>query len=133
MKFPMALLSTVLALMGGTAAAHHSLDAYDSARIVSLTGVIRRVEVANPHVTVLLETAGSNGSTTAWTIEMTYPSMFKRRSIDVGLLAVGNQVVIESWLRKDGKPAASGRTLITPDGNRYDVGDMPGWTELPGP
>jgi hypothetical protein len=127
MKFGKALLFLMMAAASTGAPAHHSLEAYDSRHVVSLSGIIRRVDIANPHVLVLLETRGADGGNVSWLIELTYPSMFKRRSIDLQLLEVGRPVVIESWLRRDGKPAASGRTLVTPDGQRFDAGDNPGW------
>jgi hypothetical protein len=127
MNIRKALLFPVIAAVCTAASAHHSLDAYDSTHVVSLAGVIRRVEIANPHVMVMLEATGADGKQINWMIELTYPSMLKQRSMDLQLLEVGRAVVIESWLRRDGKPAASGRTLVTSDGQRLDVGDSPGW------
>jgi hypothetical protein len=129
MKLRTALLALMLATVGGAASAHHSLDKYNSGKAVSLTGVIRKVDIQNPHVTMQLETRGPAGPV-LWLINMANPGLLKRRSIDLQVLEVGRQVTIESWPVKTGDPAASGRTLITPDGRRFDVGDPPGWTEV---
>jgi len=108
---------------------HHSLTAtYDMDRLVSLSGTIARVDVVNPHVKVDLNATGADGRVTTWTIEMAPPNALKRKSFDPRLLQVGQQVTIESWLRKDGKPEATGRTLVTADGTRVDVGDSLNWT-----
>jgi len=108
---------------------HHSITAtYDMDRLVSLTGSIARVDVTNPHLKVDLNATGADGRVTTWTIEMAPPNALKRKSFDPRLLQVGQQVTIESWLRKDGKPEASGRTLVTADGKRVDVGDSLNWS-----
>ena len=125
------LVFVVVFVVFGTArpSLHHSITAtYDMDRLVSLTGSIARVDVTNPHLKVDLNATGADGRVTTWTIEMAPPNALKRKSFDPRLLQVGQQVTIESWLRKDGKPEASGRTLVTPDGKRVDVGDSLNWS-----
>ena len=110
-------------------AAHHSLTAtYDTGTLVTLAGVTTKVEVINPHVKVELTAKDSGGAVTTWTIEFAPPGALQRRNVGLQLLKVGQQVTIESWLRKDGKREATGRTLVTADGKRLDVGDSLNWT-----
>ncbi len=130
MKIRVALQALVIAASTATASAHHGLDGYDSSKVVQISGVIRKVDVVNPHVRITLETKGADGRATSWEIEMAYPSLLKRRSFDLHLLEVGRQVIVESWLRKDGAMVASGRTLVLADGRRFDIGDNVGWQKL---
>src|SRR5687768_1589832 len=93
-------LAIVLTAYGAvTLSAHHSLTAYDTGTVVSLSGVITRVDVMNPHLRVELDVKDAGGRTTKWTIEMAPPNALLRRSVDVQSLKVGQQVTIESWLR----------------------------------
>jgi hypothetical protein len=122
----------VVALVGCGAlglSAHHSLTAtYDTGNLVPLSGVISRVEVMNPHVKVALDSRDAGGSVTTWTIEMAAPNALVRRSVDMQLLKAGQPVTIEAWLRRDGTKEATGRTLVTADGKRVDIGDSLNWT-----
>jgi hypothetical protein len=123
------VLVAALVLSGGALSAHHSVTAiYDVDRLVTLVGVITRVSVANPHLTVDLKDARPNGAETTWTIEMAPPNALKRRGFDPQTLKPGQQIVIESWLQKDGRNEATGRTLLMSDGRRIDVGDSLNWS-----
>jgi len=110
--------------------AHHSITAiYDIDKLVPLAGVITRVSTANPHLTVDVKETSPQGGETTWTIEMAPSGALKLRGFDLRMLKAGLPVVIESWLRKDGRYEATGRTLVL-DGKRFDVGDSVNW---PGP
>ena len=123
------VLVAALVLGGMTLSAHHSVTAvYDIEKLVTLVGVITRVSVANPHLTVDLKETSPNGSETIWTIEMAPPNALKRRGFDAQMLKPGLQVVIPSWLRKDGRREATARELVMPDGRRIDVGDSLNWS-----
>ena len=125
MRIRVAIQAVIVAAVSSTLSAHHTLTAiYDTVNVVPLTGIISRVDLVNPHVTVTLESTGPDGRVTAWVVEMAPPGGLKRRSFDMHLLEAGRQVVIESWLRKDGTQGqANGRTLVLPDGRRFDVSD----------
>ena len=105
--------------------AHHTVrQVYDAATVVPLAGVVTSVQIVNPHVTVRLEATGPDGRVSTWVVEMAPPGALKRKEFDFQLLSAGRQVVVESWLRKDGQAGqATGRTLVLPDGRRFDVGD----------
>ena len=125
------ILVAALALSGVALSAHHSITAiYDIDSLVPLAGVITKVSVANPHLTVDLKDARPSGAETTWTIEMAPPNALKRRGFNPQTLQVGQQIIIESWLRKDGRNEATGRTLVMSDGRRIDVGDSLNWSAV---
>jgi len=132
MKMRRMFLAIVLTAFGVVPlSAHHSLTAtYDTGTLVSLSGVITRIDVMNPHLRVELDAKEAGGRTAKWTIEMAPPNALLRRSVDVQSLKVGQQVTIESWLRKDGSKEATGRTLVTAEGKRVDVGDSLDWMSV---
>jgi hypothetical protein len=107
------------------ALAHHSVSTtYDKTRLVTLSGTIGKVELVNPHVKLELDAQRDDGTRVTWAIELAAPRALVQRGADPReLLRVGDTVKIESWLAKDGTSAANGRTLVTEDGVRYDVGD----------
>jgi Family of unknown function (DUF6152) len=109
--------------------AHHSVsESYDTQRLVSLSGMIGKVELVNPHVTFELDATRDDGTPVKWLIEVAPPYALVRRNLDPhALLQVGGRVTVEVWLAKDGRNAANGRTLVTPDGARHDVSDSLDW------
>jgi hypothetical protein len=120
--------AVLLALAGYVvtpASAHHSVaTTYDKNRLVALSGTIGKVELVNPHVKLELDAPRGDGTRITWAIELAAPRALLQRGVDPReLLGVGDSVTIESWLAKDGTNAANGRTLVTADGARYDVGD----------
>ena len=117
-------LIAMFGLNGLGLSAHHSVAlVYDTGKLVTLVGVITRVSVENPHLTVDLKETRPDGAETTWRIEMAPSGALKRRGFDAQMLKTGQQVVITSWLQKDGRKEASGRALTMPDGRRFDVGD----------
>lgn len=123
------VLVAALALSGMTLSAHHSVAAvYDTERLVTLVGIITRVTVANPHLTFDLKETSPDGTMT-WTVEMAAPGAMKLRGFDPNMLKPGLQVVVVSWVAKDGRHEATARVLVMPDGQRFEqVGDGMGWS-----
>ena len=127
-NFLLALMA-VFGLNGLGLSAHHSVTAvYDTGRLVTLVGVITRVSVMNPHLTIDFKETTADGTETTWTVEMAPPNALKRRGFDPQVLKPGQQLAIESWLQKDGRREATGRTIVMADGRRFDVGDSLGWS-----
>ena len=119
----------VVALVLGTkeVSAHHSVSAtYDTSKLVSFSGEVTKVGLLNPHATIELAVKDGDGNVTTWLIEMAPPNALKR-TVDLKIFQIGQRLTVESWLAKNGRNEASGRTVITPDGKRIDVGDS--WME----
>ena len=125
MRARVAVQLVLVVIAGVTLGAHHAVrQVYDASAIVPLEGVVSSVQLINPHVIVNLEARGPDGRTGTWVVELAPPGVMKRRAFDFQLLQAGSQITIESWLRKDGQTGqATGRTLVLPDGRRFDVGD----------
>ena len=59
------LLATVAPVL-----AHHSTTMYNMEHPVTVTGVVKRFEWANPHAHIFLEVTEENGNKVEWDIEM---------------------------------------------------------------
>jgi hypothetical protein len=121
-----ALLSVMIAVFATcSVSGHHSVRMkYDSSTTVSLSGVITRVELVNPHVRIELSEKETGDDSKTWLIEMAAPRTLLQRKFDMRLLDFGRPVTIEAWLAKDGQNLASGRTLVTSEGQRWDIHDI---------
>ncbi len=70
------LLFPVLAL------AHHSYTAeFDTTKPIKLSGVLTRVEWANPHIWLYLDVKDDKGSVTNWGFSASPPGMLQRRAL----------------------------------------------------
>jgi hypothetical protein len=79
-RLAVALLTTGLALLTGSVAAHHSVSGqYDSSKPLTLTGVISKVDWINPHIYLYLDVKDKDGTVTNWTLS-TLPTAMMRRA-----------------------------------------------------
>jgi hypothetical protein len=89
-------------------AAHHSFDAeYDSNKPITITGVVTKVDWANPHAFVYLDSKAANGDVKRYKIEMGPPYALVRGGWKRDTLKIGDTVTVENAaLAKDGSDAA---------------------------
>lgn len=79
-RLAVVLLTAGFAVMAASAAAHHSVSGqYDSAKPLTLTGVISKVDWINPHIYLYLDVKDKDGSVTSWTLS-TLPTAMMRRA-----------------------------------------------------
>jgi hypothetical protein len=63
MKQVMVQLIAVLLMLGaGSATAHHSAAQFDFGRTVELTGLVKELRVANPHIRLVMEITDERGT-----------------------------------------------------------------------
>ena len=74
------MISASLVVIATSAFAHHSVSGqYDSAKPLTLTGVITKVDWINPHIYLHLDVKDKDGSVTSWTLS-TLPTAMMRRA-----------------------------------------------------
>lgn len=103
---PLAALAFAGALaVPGGALAHHSFAAFfDPAKTITLKGTVTAFRFTNPHGTVVLSVPGSDGKTREWRAETNAPVVLVRRGWTRTVIKPGDQVTIEGWPARDGKP-----------------------------
>jgi hypothetical protein len=98
-------------------AAHHSFAAeFDETKPVKLTGVLTRVEWRNPHIWFYLDVTNADHTVTSWGFSGGAPGQLMRRGITKEALKIGEKVVVEGFLAKDGSKNASGGRVTFADG-----------------
>jgi hypothetical protein len=126
---------TILAALGGLAlaalpvAAHHSFQAeYDGSKVVTIKGVVKKIAWVNPHAYVYVEATDENGKITNWAFESLSPNALSIRGWSKSSLKEGDQVTVEAYLAKDGKPLSDGslhansRLITLADGRKVFAG-----------
>jgi Family of unknown function (DUF6152) len=94
--------------LGAALAAHHSFDAeYDSSKPITITGVVTKLDWANPHAYVYLDSKSASGDVKRYRIEMGPPYALVRGGWKRDTLKIGDTVTVENAaLAKDGSDSA---------------------------
>jgi hypothetical protein len=102
--------------------AHHSLQAkFDVKKLVTLKGLITKVEWANPHVYLFLDVTQGNGTVSKWALESLGTNMLRRGGVTKQTLGVGDNVTIVAYHAKDGLNFAFVRKIKFADGREVEV------------
>src|SRR5215471_648809 len=105
-------LSLGLMLCGISTLAHHSFSAeYDSKKPVTLKGTVTKVDWMNPHVYFYLDVEDEGGNVANWALEMGPPNGLQRAGWTRNTMKVGDVVVVEGTLAKDGAKQANARSV----------------------
>jgi hypothetical protein len=88
-----AVVVTLLMLLGvGAAAAHHGWSGYDSSQALTLTGVIEEFGYEHPHGSVRLQTPGKT-----WVVVLAPPSRMENRGLTRAMLAPGTTATVVGY------------------------------------
>ena len=94
------------------AVAHHSFSAeYDSKKAVTLKGIVTKVDWMNPHVYFFLDVTDESGAITNWALEMGPPNGLQRSGWTRNTMKVGDEVIVQGTLAKDGSKQANARSV----------------------
>lgn len=125
MKWKLLGILVAIGLMLETAPAwaHHSFAAeYDSNQLITLKGVITKVEWTNPHIYVHLDVKDASGNVVNWSLEGYPPNTLKRTGFARDLLKVGDQITVTAYKSKDGSNTGAGREVTFADGSKKFAG-----------
>jgi Family of unknown function (DUF6152) len=110
------LTGVLILLFGAPVFGHHSFAPFDMNASITLTGVVKEFQWANPHVWIQVMVTDKSGTAVEWSIEGTSPAGLNRKGWKPGSLKAGDQVVIEGHPLRDGRRGASLVSAKLPDG-----------------
>ena len=109
---PVALVVLGAGMLLTPVIAHHSFSAeYDSKKPVTLKGTVTKVDWMNPHVYFYLDVEDDAGNVANWALEMGPPNGLQRSGWTRSTMKVGDVVVVEGTLAKDGAKQANARSV----------------------
>jgi len=108
-----ALLACGLFVAASPVMAHHSFAAeYDSKKPVTLKGIVTKVDWMNPHVYFYIDVKDESGNITNWGLEMGPPNGLQRSGWTRNTMKIGDEVIVEGTLAKDGSNQANARSVV---------------------
>jgi len=111
--------------------AHHSFSAeYDSAKRVTLKGIVSKVDWMNPHVYFYIDVKNADtGRVDNWAFEMGAPSVVARQGWTKTTVKIGDVVIVEGTRAKDGGTHGNARSVyMASTGKKLGAGSSEGVT-----
>ena len=99
------------------ASAHHSGAMYDSAKSVTISGVVSEFNWTNPHTTMVIEMAGPDGKAQAWDIEGGSPNTLIKQGWRKSSFKPGDKVSITIHPMRNGAYGGSFMNAVLADGS----------------
>ena len=113
------LILGVAVLPGLPAFAHHAFSGeFDSAKPITLDGVVSRVNWENPHVFFYVDVTQPDGSVVNWGCETRGPNGLTKQGWTRDSLKPGDRVVVHGFLARNGSHTADGRDVTLADGRK---------------
>lgn len=113
--------SWIASSMLAAAQAHHSWAGYDGDHVVTVEGVVTRVEWASPHVVMLFTAPDDDGVAAEWTMEMDPPTLLNRYGLRHDTIAAGMTITITGVRARSGARMIRAVTLELADGTVHRV------------
>jgi len=123
MKYCVRCLVVTLGLTSSlTVHAHHSAIMFDTSREIVVDGVVTDYDWRNPHVHMVLETAGPNGEVIEQRVEVGAPSVLSPLGLTPESVRIGERVsVYGNPNRADARRSMLGRYLTKADGSQLPL------------
>jgi hypothetical protein len=119
------VLTAILTFAAGTAALpHHSVSGqFDTTKLVTVTGVISKIDWVNPHIYVLVDGKDESGAAGQWALETIPTAMARKAKLTKDMLAgkQGETVTVTGHPSRDGRKSAWVIKITYPDGHFYQL------------
>jgi hypothetical protein len=126
MKLYSTIIASLLSLVAGSAAAHHSFSVFNMQTSIEITGVVSKVQWTNPHIWIWVDVTGEDGEVVTWGLEGMSPNYLARRGWSRTTLDVGDEVTVSLRPLVSGEPGGMFMQTTTPDGVVLGMGGAQG-------
>jgi hypothetical protein len=83
--------------------AHHVLALeFKTGQIITLAGIVTKIDWSNPHTRLYLDAQGDGGEVMKWDFEMDSPNLLTLRGVKIDTFRRGDHVTISAYPSRDG-------------------------------
>jgi Family of unknown function (DUF6152) len=93
------------------ARAHHSGAMFDMAHLITLTGVVTKVEWTNPHTFMYVNVKNDQGAVEEWAIEINSPNFLRHNGWTSSTVSPGDTITCTGAPAKSGSKFMHGMTI----------------------
>ena len=114
--------------------AHHAVSAeFNSEKVVTLKGVVSKIDWVNPHIFIYVDVKDESGKVSTWRLQSLPPMFFKGSGLTKDKLMDGSEVTVTAFPAKDGTDDFGFLLKLTyPDGHFYNLGGSTAPAPAPG-
>jgi hypothetical protein len=105
-----------LALLVGSARAHHSFAMFDRTKEITVVAVVREFQWTNPHAWIEVEIPNQNGGVDRWSLECNSPNNLARQGWRSTSIKPGDKITVTFYPLKSGEKGGLFKTLTREDG-----------------
>ena len=120
------------ALLACQALAHHSVAMFDQQQEIAIDGVVKELELVNPHSWLYITVTNETGREVDWSFEMQALSRLESQGFSVDLLKPGEPVTVFARPLKDGSRGGQFRAVKFVDGREFRFAPRPAGRNSPG-
>mgnify|MGYP007106922900 FL=1 len=114
------LVGVVAFVASNLSLGHHSHSMFDHSEEISIIGTVTKFSFRNPHVFLFIDVKNENGEVLNYWIEMSNIPNMIRRGVGYKTFEPGDEVTVNMWRLKDGRPGGNYTTIVAADGKTYD-------------
>jgi hypothetical protein len=92
--------------------------------MMTVTGVVTKLDWTNPHVYVHVTEKDASGKEVTWALEGYPINTLKRTGFTRDLVKVGTKLTITAYTSKDGSYTGAGREVTFADGSKKFLGPV---------
>jgi hypothetical protein len=119
-------VAALLVLLSATAAAaHHSYSMFDRGRTDTVSGVVKSMDMVNPHGWLQVEATSPQGGTVEYSLEMGGPGQMERIGWTQQSLKPGDKVTVRLHPLRDGSHGGQLVSVVLPGGQTLPGGGPP--------
>jgi hypothetical protein len=111
-----AVLAALLAFCASPARAHHSGAMFDMTHLITLTGVVTKVEWTNPHTFMYVNVKNEKGVVEEWAIEVNSPNFLRHNGWTSSTVSAGDAITCTGAPAKSGSKFMHGMTIELSNG-----------------
>ena len=105
-------------------AAHHAVSAeFNAEKVITLKGVVSKVDWVNPHIFIYVDVKDESGKVTTWRLQSLPPMFFKNSGLTKEKLLDGAETTVTAYPAKDGTDDFGFLLKLSyADGHFYNLG-----------